>query len=292
MKTGKQFGLEPATSRYLTANGIRLHFWDWGGDGPPLVFLHGNGFLGAVWAPLAARFAERYRCLALDMRGYGDSGKPPPPYTFGDLADDVEGWASELGLGPVHVVAHSLGALVTTAWASRLPQRFGRIVLCDPVLVVPSPESPRRMAMMVNMTLKRRALWPSYDSVLEAYGDRPPFDRWQPGYLELYVRHGFAQRPDGPVELKCPPETEAFVHGWSAKENVWEWLAGVQAPLLVLRGAGSDAFSPEAGEKARGLIRNGRLRELSGCSHFLQMEQPDRVHALARDWLTGAEREF
>ena len=76
------------TSRRLDIDGLRLHYLDWGGDGPPLVMLHGLTGHAHTWDHTAAALGDRYRVLALDQRGHGDSGWAPP-YGDGRMAEDL-----------------------------------------------------------------------------------------------------------------------------------------------------------------------------------------------------------
>ncbi|WP_219414888.1 alpha/beta fold hydrolase [Pseudonocardia nigra] len=105
----------PWVHRALSANGIRLHVAECDGGGPLVVLLHGFPEFWWAWRHQLDALAERgYRAVAVDLRGYGDSDKPPRGYDLWTLAGDVAGLIRALGEPRAHVVGHDWGGLV--AW--------------------------------------------------------------------------------------------------------------------------------------------------------------------------------
>ena len=94
-----------------TPDGNRVAVHDLGGSGPPLLLAHATGFHGMVWAPVAARLAEHFRCISFDERGHGDSDPAPGgDYDWNGFATDALAVVDALGLGPELVAAgHSCG---------------------------------------------------------------------------------------------------------------------------------------------------------------------------------------
>src|SRR5437764_7279399 len=77
VRPGPVFLLAQTTDRFVTVNGLRLHVLDSGGDRPPLILLHGIARHAHTFDHVAPEFAKRYRVLAVDMRGHGDSAWSP-----------------------------------------------------------------------------------------------------------------------------------------------------------------------------------------------------------------------
>src|ERR1700747_3896632 len=98
----------PPTARNLEINGLNLHSLDGGGDGPPLVMLHGLTGHAHTWDHTAAALSDRYRVLALDQRGHGDSGWAPP-YGDGRMAEDLLAFLDALGISEVTLMGLSMG---------------------------------------------------------------------------------------------------------------------------------------------------------------------------------------
>src|SRR5262245_43398664 len=199
-------------SGFVSANGVRLHYLDYGGDGPPAVLHHATGFHAWVWTPIAEALSTRYHVFALDARGHGDSEKPAARYRWETFISDLVAFVESVGLGRALGVGHSLGATTTAGAAADRPYLFRAVALRDPITF---PGESRNLLLddnpMVSAALKRREGWPSHEEVLASYRGRGPFVKWRDEVLRLYVDHGFAADGDGGVRLKCPPTIEAQV---------------------------------------------------------------------------------
>ena len=123
------------TDRYVRVGDLRLHYLDFGGDGPPLLFLHATGFHAWLWLPYVRRFAAGYHVLALDQRGHGQSDKPSTGYRWEAFGADLKGVLDALGLDGVRAVGHSKGATAIAAAAAAGTRRLARAVLIEPVLL-------------------------------------------------------------------------------------------------------------------------------------------------------------
>ncbi len=118
--------------RFVTVHGIRLRYRDWGGDGRPLVALHGAAAHAHWWDPVAPHLARRLRVLALDWRGHGRSAWPgSPAYRSQDFAAELGGVIERLGLRDVVVAGHSMGGHNAMAFAAWHPERLTRLVVVD-----------------------------------------------------------------------------------------------------------------------------------------------------------------
>lgn len=101
------------------------------GTGEPLVFLHGVGSTREVWGPQMEAFAERFLCLAVDMRGHGESAAPAETITVERWALDVIELLLELGATPAHLCGLSLGGVVALEVWRRRPELVRSLVLAD-----------------------------------------------------------------------------------------------------------------------------------------------------------------
>jgi pimeloyl-ACP methyl ester carboxylesterase len=126
----------------VSANGIRLHVAE-AGDGPLVLLLHGfPEFWGAWQHHLVALPAAGYRAVAVDLRGYGDSDKPPRGYDGWTLAGDIAGLIKALGERRAHLVGHAGGGLI--AWT--VATLHSRLVRSVTAVAAPHPLALRRAA--------------------------------------------------------------------------------------------------------------------------------------------------
>ena len=98
----------PHTSHFVTVNGVRLHYLDWGGSGEPLVLIHGLGDTPHYFDDLARAFRDRWRVVAYARRGHGRS-EARSPYDADTLAEDLRQLLDRLGLDTVNLAGWSLG---------------------------------------------------------------------------------------------------------------------------------------------------------------------------------------
>ena len=121
----------PHKSGFLKINGIRLHYLDWGGSGPPIVFLAGMASSAHNFDDLAPRFTDKFRVVGLTRRGTAESERPESGYTIDQLVEDMKGLLDELKFQRATFIGHSLGGDEITAFASKYPERVDRIVYLD-----------------------------------------------------------------------------------------------------------------------------------------------------------------
>jgi pimeloyl-ACP methyl ester carboxylesterase len=269
---------------------IEIAGLDWGGSGPIALLHHANGFGAASWWLVAEQLASRYRVIAIDARGHGDSDTRPIPdgyrweYLVSDLSQIAarllqETGESEIALG----VGSSLGGIVTVGAEERNPGLFQRIAMLDPP-IHPSEALMNELGLerpgeqrpaIADQARKRSAIWPSRDVARQAWRDKPIFSSWQPRAFELYLQEGFRDREDGSVELKCNPHVEATIFETAGSLDTFEFAPRVQAPVLLIR-AGRGLFPPTIFEHLARLFPDCTYQVVD-AGHLLPMEAPDLV---------------
>ncbi len=123
--------------------------------------------------------------------------------------------------------------------------------------------------------------------MFEAYRTRPMFERWREDMLHTYVDEGAAERDDGQVELKCPPEVEAQFFEAVTDVDVWPHLAEFTMPTLVLWGAESHLIARGYADQLDEALPNAETVFVDGTTHFLPQERPDEVARLIEQFLSG-----
>jgi pimeloyl-ACP methyl ester carboxylesterase len=283
----------------IERDGLRIAALDWGGDGIPLLLLHPNGFCAGLFDPLARRLRDSFRPVGVDLRGHGGSDAPPTAdgYAFELMAADVLAVLDHLGVDQMVVLGQSLGGGVAVLIDQLRPGTIRRLLLCE-AIAFSYDDGPmqRRPAgsgagdggnYMSTIARKRRAIWPDRDAVLESYAGRPPLDVLAPEALAAYVQWGFHDRPDGQVELACPPEVEATIFEATADDrgaaSAWRHLPDLRARTAVAHGTQSDL--PSEWFAAQADAADAPLLTVTG-GHFFLQEDTDRAARLAREHLS------
>jgi pimeloyl-ACP methyl ester carboxylesterase len=110
---------------------VRLEVLDWGGSGPPLVFLSGLDDVAHGFDDFAPRFTDHFHVLAITRRGYGASSQPATGYDLATRVADLAAALDSLHLGPVILVGHSIAGDELTAFAAAYPSRVTKLVYFD-----------------------------------------------------------------------------------------------------------------------------------------------------------------
>jgi lipase len=278
----------PADGFVETAD-VRLHYVDWGGDGPPLLLVHATGFHARLWDPYAQRLRGRFRVLALDQRGHGDSGQPRTGMAWPSFAEDVAAVIAAIGIAGCYAAGHSSGGTAVGMCAGDHPGSIRRLMLIDAVLRDERRAGfpPAGPNIMAERTRRRRAVWDSPHQFEQAMQGRPAFARWRPAFLSLYAHHGLRRRADGHYELKCPPAVEAAVYEGAMDNDPWPALGRVRVPVMLLRATlTEDGRTPLPPDTA---ARIPNCTDVPvAATHFIPMEEPEAVLAAIGEFFREA----
>ena len=298
-------------------DGLRIAGLDWGGDGEPLLLLHPTGFCAGFFDPLARRVRDQFRSIGVDLRGHGGTDAPTSwstsqasshsgavgqaaapdethAFAYSRMAEDVLALLDHLGVDQWVALGESGGGGVAILVDEARPAATRKLMLCEAIAFDPSTFGTRPRGtgpgdggnFMADIARKRRPVWPDRDTVRASYGSRPPLDALMPEFLDAYVRWGFVDRPDGQVELACPPEAEATMFEISADEQgaraAWQHLDSLSGESVVL--AGTTSNLPSDWFRAQASRASAPFVAVDG-GHFFLHEDVDRAEKLVREHL-------
>ena len=246
------------------------------------VFSHANGFNGRTYRSILAPLADRYRILAVDMRGHGASTLPAFPEGWTgwiEFREDLLALISAASEAPVVLAGHSMGGAASVLAAAAAPGRVRALALFDPVVVPIALQTASGVEADSSLAVgaaRRRAVFPSREAVLESYRGRGAFRTWSDDQLADYVASGFRETADGQVTLSCTPEWEANNFRNLNVDAFAAFLAS-RCPLHILRAEMGSTCRIEGREAE--LLATGRItiETIPDTSHFLPMERPDVV---------------
>lgn len=272
-------------SKTIAANGINLHYLDWGTAGNlPLVLLHGLRGHAQVWDDVAAALCADYHVYALDQRGRGDTDHAPGgDYSTDAFVADLTGFVDAIGLDTFILFGHSMGGRNSMAFAGQYPQRLERLCIVD---IGPRIEP----AGGNRITGELRDLPPEFDAFEDALahvqtGNRFASERVMRRRLSGQTR----QLPDGKIGWKFDPAIrEQRINGTAAPSvDLWPALERIACPTLVVRGTETDLLTTETARQMVDTLPQGELVEIQRAGHMVFEDNPDDFIAAVKDWLSG-----
>ncbi|MDH3686979.1 MAG: alpha/beta hydrolase [Myxococcales bacterium] len=272
--------------------GLTLRAWQWGREGVPVLLLHGFGMSGRVWDPIALALGPR-RVFAPDARGHGDSHRGSEARDWYQTGvEDLEALTLALGPEPFTLVGHSMGANVAMRFTHLHPERVERLVLLDAGPDLPSARTRTRAQRPAPRHTPPLSGFASERAYAEALGVIYP--RASPDTLLALAGHWLRRRPDGRFEPKLDP---ALLHAgrgarepgspWARTESerLWDQLAGIGCPLLIVRGEESRVLSRATARRMLSTSRDGRFEELAGAGHGLMFDAPHELASVLSRFL-------
>ena len=257
----------------IETNGTRIHVMQRGSGALTLVFLHYYGGSARTWDAVASELQDRYRIVATDHRGWGESDAPADGYCIADLAADAEGVIEALGLQRYVLVGHSMGGKVAQLMASRRPRGLEGLVL-----IAPSPPSPMLLSDEQRATLtgayrSRESVEFVIDHVLTA----KPLD---------------AARREQVIEdsLKGAPQAKAAWPDVAMREDITAAVASIDVPTIVVSGE-RDEVDRVATLQAELLprIAHAAMHILPGTGHLSPLEAPAEVARMIARFVDAIE---
>jgi pimeloyl-ACP methyl ester carboxylesterase len=278
--TDRKHRLEGFEERELEWRGTRLRY-ALGGDGPPLVLVHGLGGTIENWRALAPPLAERHRVLVPDLPGHGRSAPLPEARHLDALAEAVLGIADAEEIGPAVWVGHSLGGVLALRAAVRRPDAVRGLVLAAAAGIGSASRAAHATLTVLGVLRPGRLIAPFRHGWAQSrLGRRAAFGWWgvaDPDALEPELAEAFLI---GPARHRNTRQAGRALLVSDPRSD----LDRVTCPCLCLWGASDRWVRLDDGmEYARRL--RAPLRSIAGCGHLLIGERPDACLAAIGDFI-------
>ena len=232
------------------------------GKGLPIVFLHGFPHDRSLWAPQLGALMDRCRCIAPDMRGFGESAVHGP-YTMNRYADDVVALLDTLHIERAVIAGLSMGGYIAFAFWRRHRARVRGLVLADTRAGADNTEGRAKRRAMID-TVRAEGIEPLVDA--QVTGMLGKTTREKHPELADYVKRMLARAPaEGVIGA-----LEAMI----ARPDSTETLATIDVPTLVVVGDEDVLTPPKDARAMHEAIRGSRLEVVPGAGHLSNLERP------------------
>ena len=269
------------TDGYTRVNGLNFHYLEWGDpETPTVLMLHGSSQQAHSWDFVSLALADGYHVVALDQRGHGDSDwAPDQNYSIEAHQEDLDGFVQAHGLNGFALIGHSMGGRNAYIWASRHPESLSALVIVDI-----GPETKPGGADRIR---RFRELPDELDSFEEFAQRVGVYTGRKPAQVVGALKHSIRQRPDGKWTWKYDKamrQPGSPAPTWSP-EQLWECLARIKCPTLVVRGSRSDLFAEETMARMKTAIADCATVTIEGAGHLVPGDNPVDFVAAVRDLL-------
>ncbi len=274
-------------SRFVQAGGLRQHVVI-GGDGPPLLLVHGWPETWYAWRLVMPALARDFTVIAVDQRGIGLSEKPADGYDTGTLAGDLVGMMDALGHDRFSLVGHDTGFAIGYALAADHPDRVARIALAE----IPGPPAHAASPPVFVPSFVNNKLW------------HIPFNRVEglpeqliTGREDIYFGYEFAiQGGTVPadliayyVSLVSNPDSLRGSLGFyrsldtTLAQNDQRTSQPLPMPVVAIGGAAS--YGDHVGDAMKALASDVQVAVISGAGHWVAEENPEEMLAVLTAFL-------
>ncbi len=257
----------PDSRRIVARDGKALAYLDWRGAGDAALFLHGGALTAHSWDLVCLGLRDRWRCLAMDMRGHGESDWAAE-YRAETAVEDIATLLAHNDIERVHLIGNSLGGMVAAHFAATHPAQVASLTLVD---IGPSVDFGATQT--IRDYIERTDGVESVTAAIEIGMDiNPLIDR---DALEYRLRH--AMRP-GDDRRYYWRQDRRRMHDYQyflgKVDEIARLAPAIHVPVLVARGARSRVFSDLAAAECAALFPQGEWRRIDDSGHNIQETNP------------------
>jgi esterase len=269
--------------KFVTVRGLRLHYLESGNPaGPAVICIHGLTNNAHDFDPIAARLADRYRVIAIDVRGRGESQwGPPADYNIPNYVEDLNAFIEALAIERVSLIGNSMGGRISILYAANHPERVERIVLND---IAPSID-PAVTARINRNVIDTPTEFENLDEVVRFYRNNPSMTGLA-GYrgtiLSEAARWSVKPTPAGRLTWKIDPALRGSSSGQMPirQLDLWPQFEALSIPVLIVRGSDSEVLPLATAQQMCQRARNARMIEVPDVGHLPSLIEPDVLAAL------------
>jgi esterase len=267
-----------ASDRFVNANGLRLHYIDYGNDGAPwVVCVHGLTGNAHNFDALAPHLAAKYHVISVDVRGRGDSNwGPPTEYLNQNYVTDLAKMLEGLGVARASLIGTSMGGIISMMYAGGWPERVERLVIND---IGPEidPAGAARIASYVGEAPER---FKDIGEVVKYYKENyPPMAKLADSVVADQVKWSVKPGTAGALGWKMDPNIRRPLRGSTAQQrfDLWVPYARIACPTLIVRGADSDVLDRGTASRMCKVLKRAKVVEVPGVGHAPSLTEAEAL---------------
>ena len=275
-----------AREGWIDSEGLRLRYVEWGAvDAPALVALHGLRSFAYTWEPVALPLADRFRVIALDQRGRGESDwDPQRRYATEHYVRDLAALVDRLELGRFVLLGHSMGGANAFVYAGAHPERLAGLVIED---MGPGASAGGAGAERIRRELLATpSQFADWDAAVAFWRSQRP--NVPDAAIAARVQHSMKRADDGTVAWRHDAAGIAAARLAATPQqlvDLWPHVESLRVPTLLLHGARSDFLTAET---AQAMARRNpaiRLVNVPDASHYVHDDNLAGFEAALHAWL-------
>jgi len=278
-------------SHFIQANGINLHYVTQG-SGPLMLMLHGFPEFWYSWRHQIPEFAQDYKVVALDLRGYNKSDKPDKKsaYIMAEFIKDIEGVIKELGYENCILVGHDWGGAIAWCFAYAHPEMVEKLI----VMNIPHPAKFREGLGTPKQLLRSWYIFffqlPFLPELIFEFDD---YQAIASAFKNMAMDKSAFTEADLEVYKDAMAKRGALTSMINYYRNIFpgiliqqEWgMLGI--PTLMIWGKNDTALGIELTYGTEKYVESFQLRYIPKCNHWVQQEQPELVNQYMGEFLSN-----
>jgi pimeloyl-ACP methyl ester carboxylesterase len=257
---------QPVTS-VISADGVKIVFNQQGNGKPAIIFVHGWSNNKSIWDTQVAHFSEKYKAIAVDLAGSGESGNNRINWTMSAFGDDIVAIIDKLKLNKVVLVGFSMGAPVVVEAAAKVPENISGVILVDDLMNIETNYPPE----MIHL----------YDSIMMDLISKPTIEKTEGTFFKTNIQENFNRvlaMLHKNTSMTGSRESLLEYFKW-LNENCIETLKKVKAPVIAIN---SDS-EPTNVEAFRKYVPSFQAKIIPGVGHVVFWDAPDEFNRLLEE---------
>lgn len=274
---------------YLTTNGVKLHYVTQG-EGPLMLMLHGFPEFWYSWRHQIPEFAQNFKVVAIDLRGYNDSDKPneQSAYVMNEFIKDVGGVIRVLGYQKCILVGHDWGGAIAWNFAYTHPEMLEQLIILNlphPAKFAQGLRTPQQL-LRSNYVFLFQLPW-----IPELLLQSSDYQAIETTFKSMAVNKSAFTKADIDAYKNAAAKRGALTAMLNYYRNVFQqrmvnpnWGV-LEVPTLMIWGENDPALGKELTYNTAAYVRDFQIKYIPNCGHWVQQEQPKLVNQYMREFL-------